>query len=420
MTVEILHISDVHLGYQQYGHKERFNDFGRAFMRAVDYAVREKVSFVLISGDLFHKAAIDPPTLLQAVNGLGRLRNAQITVLAIAGNHDRTRYRDNISWLDFLSEQGYLKLLRPMFKESGISICPWDGGGGAYVDIEGVRVYGIPYLGASIEPLVEELPQLIANQPKDGIEFTVLMAHFGLEGEMPGVPGGISHNLIADLRKQVDYLALGHWHKPFERGGWIYNPGSLESCSMDERRWKGGYYHVVVDTYKEGKHNARLIKSERRPFYRLVFQVDEYARPEDLFDGLREMLRTESAKMPSSDLAPVVEISLEGVLSFDRIALDLDHVRELAEETISPLIARPKNNTRSTEFEIGSEEQLSRDELERHIISDLIRRDARFRQRAGFWGNLMIEVKTMSLKGSTPEAIVETMRQRMLHMEEGG
>ena len=418
MQVEFLHIADVHLGYQQYGHPERFNDFGRAYLSAIDYAVQHRMDFVLISGDLFHKSAIDPPTLLQAVNGLERLRQAGIPVVAIVGNHDRARYRDRFSWLDYLAERGYLALLSPDFGETGLHLLPWNGSEGAYTDIKGGRIYGLPYLGASTRKVLEEVPKALAKQSTEGIEFTVLMGHFGLEGELPGVPGGLSHGEIAPLEEYVDYLALGHWHKPFEREGWIYNPGSLETCAMDERRWHGGFYHVTVDTRGNPKHTARHIKSRRRSFHRLVFSVDGYTTLEALYDGLRARLQEEEPMMRLSDLAPVVEVSLEGILAFDRSALDLEHVRELIDEIVSPLIARPRNNTRSTEFEVSPEERLSRTELERQVLQDLIRRDSRYRGQTEHWANLASEVKAMALTGSPSEAIVTAMRQQIAEMDE--
>jgi DNA repair exonuclease SbcCD nuclease subunit len=143
MPITFLHFSDVHLGYQQYGDRERFNDFGRAFLKAVDVAIEEQVDFVLISGDLFHKSAIDPPTLLQAANGIEGLRNAGISVVAIAGNHDRAKYRDRFSWLDYLAERGYIALLSPSFEQAGIVLNPWDGHAGAYVDFGPVRVIAL-------------------------------------------------------------------------------------------------------------------------------------------------------------------------------------------------------------------------------------------------------------------------------------
>lgn len=418
MRCEFLHLSDVHLGYQQYGHPERFDDFGRAFLSAIEYAVERQVDFVLISGDLFHKSAIDPPTLLQAVGGLDRMHQAGIPVLAVMGNHDRPRYRDRYSWLDFLAERGYLFVLRPTFKETGIHLSPCEGNEGGYVDINGVRIYGLPYLGASTRKVLEELPEALAKQSTEEIEFTVLMGHFGLEGEMPGVPGGLPHNHIALLTEFVDYLALGHWHKPFEREGWIYNPGSLETCAMNECRWHGGFYHVTVDTEREPKQTAKHIKSLRRPFHRLVFPVDEYTTPKALYDALRAHLEEEGTAMRSSDLDPVVELSLQGVLAFDRSALDMEHVRELIEKIVSPLIARPRNNTHPTGFEVSSEERLSRAELERQVLQELVRRDSRYRGQAERWASLVGEVKTMALTGNPPEAIVATMHQRIAEMSE--
>ena len=418
MHADFLHLSDVHLGYQQYGHPERFNDFGRAFLASVDYAVEHQVDFVLISGDLFHKSAIDPPTLLQAVDGLHSLGQSGIPVVAVAGNHDRARYRDRISWLDFLCERGYLCLLTPVFEETRICLLPWDGSQGTYVDLGGVRVYGIPYLGASIRPVLADLPRALAGTKREGIEYTVVMGHFGLEGEMPGVPGGLPHGEVVPLKRYVDYLALGHWHKPLEREGWIYNPGSLETCAMDERRFRGGFYHVKVDTGREPKHTVKHIRSRRRPFYRLPFPVDEYTTPQALYDGLRARLEKEAWAMRSSDLAPVVEVSLEGVLAFDRNALDTDHVRQLIDDFVSPLVTRLKNYTRPTEFELPPGERLSRPELERQVLQDLIRRDSRYRDQAQLWADLSGEVKRMVLMGGSPQAIVATIRQRIADMSE--
>lgn len=418
MRCEFLHLSDIHLGYQQYGHPERFNDFGRAFLLAVQYAVENQVGFVLISGDLFHKPAIDPPTLLQAVNGLQELQDSGIDVIAVAGNHDRPRYRDRFSWLDYLAERGYLVLLGPLFDEEHIRLPPWDGSEGAYFDIDGVRIYGVPYLGASIRPVLAGMLDVFADQDNGEVEFTVLMAHFGLEGEMPGVPGGLLHSEVAPLAEYVDYLALGHWHKPFERDGWIYNPGSLETCAMDEHRWQGGFYHVTVDTESDPKHTATHIRSRRRPFHRLIVSVDEYTTSQHVYDGVQARLETEKPVITSSDLAPVVEVTLEGVLAFDRGTVDMSHVQDLVHKALCPLMVRVRNNTRPSEFEIPFDERLTRRELERKVLSDLILRDSRYRDRAELWAELMSEVKTMALAGSSPESIVATMRQRIVQPNE--
>ncbi len=415
MGLSFLHISDLHLGYQQYGSRDRFNDFGRAFHRSVDFALEQEVSFVIISGDLFHKSAIDPPTLLQAVFGLDKLKKAQIPVISIVGNHDRARYVDHVSWLDYLSEREYLSLLSPIFTDGKIHFEPWDGIQGGYIDIGPVRVLGLPYLGASTEVALRGLPEALENLPKDSVDFTIVLAHFGLEGEMPVMAGGISQSAVDPLSDRIDYLALGHLHKAFERADWIYNPGSLETTAMDQRLWPGGYYHVEIQADKQPKHIARHIDSPRRRFLRWPFDVELYRDQQSLSDGLRAFLIEQQARKSANQ--PVIEISLEGVLGFERSALDLTSIQELVGEILDPLIVRIKNHTRPTTFELPMGEHLSRRELEHQILVDLVHQDSRYRGHAEQWANLIQQVKSLVLSEHEPLEIAETVRHEIERQE---
>src|SRR5258708_12356297 len=116
MRASFIHIADTHLGYEQYGVRERFNDFSRAFWDIIDEARKRPVDFVIIAGDLFNKRAIDAQTLIHAIEGLKKLKDMHIPVIAIEGNHDRSYYRDGVSWLQFLCYQGYLTLLAPLIR----------------------------------------------------------------------------------------------------------------------------------------------------------------------------------------------------------------------------------------------------------------------------------------------------------------
>lgn len=416
MGLTFLHISDLHLGYQQYGSRDRFNDFGRAFHQSVDFALEQEVNFVIISGDLFHKSAIDPPTLLQAVFGLDKLNQKQIPVISIVGNHDRARYVDNISWLDYLSERGYLSLLSPSFADGKIHFDPWDGLEGGYIDLGPVRVVGLPYLGASTEVALRALPESLASLPTEAVEYTIMLAHFGLEGEMPLMAGGISQSVVDPLADHVDYLALGHLHKAFERGGWIFNPGSLETTAMDQRLWSGGYYHVEVQTDREPKHMANHIENARRTFLRWPFDVELYSDPRGLTEALHAFL-VEQKQGRDSDDRPVVEISLEGVLGFERSVLDLTGIQALVSEVFEPLIVRVKNHTRPTRFELPVGEHLSRQELEHQILLDLVRQDSRYRGEAEHWANLIQQVKTLVLSEHEPVEIAEMIQNNIERQE---
>jgi len=407
-----LHISDVHLGYQQYGNTERFNDFGKAFLKAVEFAAEKKVDFVIVCGDLFHKAAIDPITLLQASEGFERLAREKIRVVVVNGNHDKARHSDRISWLHYLAFRGHIVLLSPVFSEDGISLVAWDGEKGSYIDIEGIRIYGIPFLGASTEPVLEEMPKALEKISVEGSYFSVLMGHFGLEGEIPGVAGGISLSLLNPLKNHIDYIGLGHLHKPFSKEKWIFNPGALEVVGMDERNWNGGYFYVTLD--ENHKALVEFIQSPQRPFYRFVFKVDKYQSVEELYEALRKFLEQEWKKPEKNELKPVVEVSLEGICNFDVSALDMNMVDTIINDVIDPLITRPRNTIRSKDFNFGIDQpDLSRSELEAQYLLDIIRNDSRFRDNAKYWVGVTREIKNQVLADSTPEGVIQTILQRM-------
>lgn len=415
MALSFLHISDLHLGYQQYGSRERFNDFGRAFHRAVDFALEQSVNFVIISGDLFHKSAIDPPTLLQAVYGLDKLKSAGIPVVSIVGNHDRARYVDHISWLDFLSERDYLSLLSPSFSAGEIHLKPWDGLKGGYIDLGRVRIVGLPYLGASTATALAALPHALEELPAEGTRYTIVLAHFGLEGEMPVMAGGISQSAVDPLAQHVDYLALGHLHKAFERSGWIYNPGSLETTAMDQRLWSGGYYHVKIQLDEQPKHKAIHIENERRSFLRWPFDVELYRDPSELNRALRTFLEEQASNTMADQ--PVVEVSLEGVLGFDRSSLDLASIQDIVSQIFEALIVRVKNHTRPTTFELPIGEHLSRSELEQRVFLDLVHQDTRYARRAEEWTQLIQQVKSLALSEQEPRQIVELIQHELADQE---
>src|SRR5437879_13399535 len=142
MRASFIHVADVHLGYEQYGVRERFNDFSRAFWDIMAEAKQRKVDFVVIAGDLFNKRAIDALTLIHAIEGLKKLKDAGIPAIAIEGNHDRSYYRDGTSWLEFLCYQGYLMLLKPYMQNGAPVLSRWEADNmrGSHVDLLGGRL----------------------------------------------------------------------------------------------------------------------------------------------------------------------------------------------------------------------------------------------------------------------------------------
>lgn len=418
-----MHIADCHLGYWQYHLKDRFNDFARAFHAAVGIAIDEQVDFVLLAGDLFEKRSIDALTLNQAIYGLEKLKRAGIPCLAVEGNHEHAYYRDSMGWMSFLSLRDLIILLHAPFVEGEPIVKPYANRRGAYYEpVDGLRVYGLRYLGAGTPLALEKYAQALAEIPSDGVEYTVFMTHAGVEGEVPEQMGGLKHSQLAPLRPHIDYLALGHIHKPYEYDDWLYNPGSLETCSISESQWpERGYYLVEVDTDNAGeegvKHRAQLHPVPRRKFFRFSQKMDLFTSPKEFYARIREYLERKSrdvgAHRLSKEEAPVVELQLTGILPFDRTDLDLGEVEEIISSAFAPLLAQVRNLTTPAEYAVEAGDNLSRSELERRVMADLFARDVRYRGQGEYWAEAALSLKRLALEGASPEAIVDELGHQM-------
>ena len=65
MKNRFIHCADLHLGAQPLKLEERYNDFYNTFSTIIDYAIKNEIKLLLISGDLFHIKNINSKTLLK-------------------------------------------------------------------------------------------------------------------------------------------------------------------------------------------------------------------------------------------------------------------------------------------------------------------------------------------------------------------
>lgn len=424
MKARFLHIADCHLGYWQYNSRDRYNDFYAAFLDVIEIAKREQVDFVILAGDLFHKRSIEALTLNQAMAGLERLKAAGIPCIAVEGNHELVYHDERVSWVQMLAMRQLLTLLHPAtFKEGEPVLTPYHNRVGSYVEpVPGLRVHGLRYMGAVTDKVVERYAQALSSLDHSGVAYSIFVTHAGVEGVLPD-QGGLSLRQWSVLRPFVDYVALGHIHKPYEFDNWIYNPGSLESCAINETAWGDrGYYLVEVDTDRpraDGapKHTATRRPNLRRTFHRLTVKTDLLTTPDALLDHCRELFRRRArdvAAHPAPDRQrPVVEVQLHGVLPFDRSALDLRAVETLVDESFHPLLSLVKNLTQPVDRVIETTEGLSRTELERQVLSLLLEQDSRFSQHSAHWTDAALTLKGLALGDAGAEAIVDELANQI-------
>ncbi|PKM86009.1 MAG: hypothetical protein CVU87_13405 [Firmicutes bacterium HGW-Firmicutes-12] len=337
-----------------------------AFRQVVDYALEHQVDFLILSGDIFHKRAINAETLQQAVELLALLKEADIPVAAIEGNHDKSFYLDRGSWLGFLNKQGYIYLLTPFYQDGRLILSPWDEEtrSGSWLDIRGIRIYGLGYLGITTTGRLEEAMKYLADK---GEHYIILMLHAAVNRLLAHEMGGIRYEQLEPMRQVVDYLALGHIHSRYELEDWGYNPGSLECVHLDEFDVgkEKGFYHVKVS---EGQKEIQYIPSIYRPISRYSIDLAKTRYAEDAYTTIYNNI---SAVRPS--VGAQVQVTLFGEVSYNPLSLDLNAFTEKLKEEFSCLYVEIINNLnlpKTGSLEMGS--LVKREDLERYVFGQLL------------------------------------------------
>lgn len=413
--MKFLHISDVHLGCTRYQLPESPRDFFDAWIDVLrKYAVGEKVDFVLMCGDFFHKRSVPPETMNYAVAGLNYLKDNGIPVAAIEGNHDQKHNDSDYSWLRSLANWNLLYLLEPSNEEGRINYQPWDSdyGKGGYVDIGRARIFGSHWYGASANWAIPMLTDGLKENRREGA-FHLLMLHTDVEGHQTHPIPALSISALKELKSVTDYVALGHTHMHYEIDNWAFNPGSIEVTNIAEYRETRGVF--LVEVGDDNSVNANHVQDYcQRPFQRISFDVTGRTTAPEITAEAMEKLEKEARVAEDGLPKPIIEITLRGQLGFPNSQLETQKIREQAKEMTGALHIRVKNHTVPVEYAVAAdlEEDAGREKLERRVIEDLVIRDSRYKTRAADLSEAVIGAKRLALNDEEPEKIAEFIAQK--------
>lgn len=407
--MKFLHIADVHLGCTRYNLPESPRDFFDAWNDVLrKYAIDEKVDFVIMCGDFFHKKAVPPETMNYAVEGLTMMRNAQIPVITIEGNHDQHHTDSEFSWLRSLAKWGLVTLLEPTTDAGKMSYQAWDETlkKGGFIDIGRVRIFGSDWYGASGNWAIPALTEAIKRNRRDGA-FHILMLHTDVEGHQVHPIPALSIDALNELKSAVEYVALGHTHKHYEIDNWAFNPGSIEVTNISEFRETRGAFIVEID--EKNVVSARHVDEYiHRPFQQLVFSVTNYDDAKKVTTALLDQVRREARVAEPDRPQPIIEIALRGQLGFPNSALELQKIRDETRKITDALHIRIKNHTIPADYlDTDDAQDGDREALERNVIGDLVARDNRFKAKRADITDAVVGAKRMALGDEPPEKIAE-------------
>lgn len=287
----VAHLSDLHLGYSQFGLEEREEDVYATFNEAIDVSIREGVKLVIFGGDIFHTPRPNGKAIITLANALKKLKEKQIPVAYVLGEHDISRMRD-VPLAHVFSNLGLAKKLR-LDEPFVVGDC---------------AVYGADKERRSnIDALVERLHN-IEKKTSDGQKKRILVLHQGLT-DMNKFAGEINST---DLPAGFDYYAMGHYHDHIEKryqnlgGAVLVYPGSIElTPSEGIKEVDKGF--VIVDMSGQEATTRWVTLSSRRPQFSMNIDYDR------LTEGVDNIISKASA-LPKR---PVVKVIVDGGKNLD-------------------------------------------------------------------------------------------------------
>lgn len=399
--MRFIHTSDIHLGKtyrSSSGEAERYEDFFRCLSGIIDAALEESVDFVLIGGDLFHVGQILPRTFAKTIEILQPLKDANIPCIAIEGNHDWIHRRDSISWMEALSQMGYLRLLRPSRTEDGAyRFDPFDAetGMGGHVEIEGLNIYGLGYIGAQAGSHVQRICEAVTT------ERNLLLFHVGVWSFSPVEIGNMKPEESHALAEQFDYVALGHGHKPYivrtpEGTDYAYNPGSPEQVNFGEQKYAKGYYLVTVD---DGEYLVEFIATLPRPMIVATIDLDGAEDADQALQRFTEQVKTQLPQT-EDDRQPLLELKLVGRVKFHPFELGRERLKAVLEKIAKPLHVEIKNQL-SQVTRTGGEETVKKSlaAIEYDVLKELIGGNSEYQGREEELSRLSLKIRDLVLRG---------------------
>jgi len=301
LSIHLVHCSDIHLDRNfNFGEPlksiQRRRDIENNFVKTVDFAIKEKSDLFLISGDVFDK--VNPSNIARAflTFQIKRLKDKNIEVVIIAGNHEVPKLGASSLAIDSLQSAG----LATVFSDSN----------NFQEKVFNIKNESIQVVGKSYDAKNQSQNPFHNFNIKKNKKYLICLIHGSLAGlnVTPTNPHATLYHPfgIKDIDPSIDYLALGHFHNYFNRktNTTICNPGSLEKLNWSEVNDNKGFTFVELNSADEIVH---FIPLESRKYRSIEITLDKKIKNinDHIFDKIKKIENKEE----------ILQVNISGIIS---------------------------------------------------------------------------------------------------------
>ena len=359
--MKILHFADAHIDMANYGRHDpetglplRVLDFLKSLDTIVDTAIDEKVDLVIFAGDTYKDRSPAPTYQREWGKRIYRLSESKIPTLLLVGNHDlspATGRAHALQEFNTLQVPHVRVLDKPQFLSAEDLELPVQVIALPWVSKSGMMAYS-EMSGEETEKVYDKLEDLLTEFVKDCFEKVdeklpvIMTAHASVQGAKYGAERMVmlgndlvlSGSLVRD--KRLDYVALGHIHKPQnlneDAHPPVIYPGSIERVDFGEA---GDDKFFVIADITQGKTKVEWRKLDGiRPF------VDVFAALESE-SGITDFLKSKLSKQEKLKDA-IVRLVIEYPREWDTL-IDEPALRKYTADAFEfHLVKRPQVEAR--------------------------------------------------------------------------
>ncbi len=212
----------------------------------ISYCLNSNINRCCLAGDVVDSRSSLRMDVLQALLWIEKeFGDHDIELDVFAGNHDKTRYDSEHSWMDVMGSSG-----AKVHKDYGI----------IYPDNTNMSIYMQPFFQDDI--LIKKLQHL--NDIRNDEEVNILISHFGMEGSIDNEGGHVKSLITKEMLLDWDKVLLGHIHDETQVCANTYHMQALAQKDFGENCNKGftvlydNASHEIVNTKFKRFENVKI------------------------------------------------------------------------------------------------------------------------------------------------------------------